>query len=655
MQVPDAHNVDSVVFGRERELETLHRSVERSCAGTGELVLVSGEAGIGKTTLVRAAGDYARSCGAGIHRSACYDLSVTPPYKPWIELFDSIGYPISPPAELTGDYPLEWASNQDQLFTDALDLLRTASSEKPRMLVLEDLHWTDAATLEFLRYAARQVHDIPATIVVTYRDTDIDRQHPFYLHLPNLVRESDATRISLRPLDQDSINAILQQRYGFAQSDLKRMVNYLIERTEGNPFFIDEILRELEDNGVIYQERDQWQVGDPGRTPVPTLVRQVIDGRLSHLSQDARSTLAVAAAIGEDVPLKIWQDAGGLDEAQLDEAIRAAMRFNLLDESNDPGSVHFTHSLIREALYHEVSVPQRRSLHRAIGEARASCMPDNPDAIAWHFQQAQDERAAEWLTRAGERAQYLYAWRTAAERFSAVYDLLAGNLQMGQVRGWVAYRTGLLLTYADSEASIHWMQDAEYLAASNGDDRLAAYARADRGLLRCLTGDVRRGLEELRSGVDAIDALEPLADDAQTAGGPVSVEAIRTGTFQLVSTTDTVNVRRGPLVLWLAWAGRLGEALETGEQFLDQAAGVSGNLHDAVGDCYAGMGHALAALGRPDDALDSFNRARETYGRIDHHFKVGNTAIYELSEAFLPYRAERIMEREWLADQAEAY
>ncbi len=644
-----------MLFGRERELQALQHCVDRCCSGTGNLVLISGEAGIGKTTLVRAAGEHAHQTGASIHRSACYDLSVTPPYRPWIDLFNSLGYRISPPAELTGDHPLEWASNQDQLFTDAMDLLRSASSEQPRVLVLEDLHWADSASLELLRYAGRQVQDIPATIVVTYRDTDIDRQHPFYLQLPNLVRESDATRISLRPLDAESIAGMLHMRYGFTGSALERLVDYLIDRTEGNPFFIDEILRELEDNDAIYHDRGAWQLGDPGSTPVPPLVRQVIDGRLAQLAQECRETLAIAAAIGEDVPLDIWQTAGDLEDGQLDEAISAAIRFSLLEESSEPGTVRFTHALIREALYHEVSIPQRRALHRAIGEARASRTPDNPDAVAWHFQQAGDDRAAAWMIRAGKRAQYLYAWRTAAERFAAVYDLLAGNREMGQVRGWLAYRTGLLLTYADSDASIEWMQDAEQLAISTGDQHLAAYARADRGLLRCLTGDVRRGLSELRSGVEAIDTLGSISADFSEDDDPVSVEAIRSGTLRLVSATDTVNVRRGPLILWLAWAGQFDEALTTGEQFVAKVDGTSGSLHDAVGDCYAGMGHALAALGRPDDALTAFSKARDTYGLIDHHFKVGNTAIYELSEAFLPYRAERIMEREWLADQAEAY
>lgn len=655
--MPDHRIQQDMLFGRERELAELDASLKNARAGNGELVLISGEAGIGKTSLVRAVCENAVDDQFLVHISSCYDLGVTPPYRPWIDVFAELGHQISPPSDVADNRPSDWATSQDALFSEALDALHDATRRQPRLMVLEDMHWADSASLEFLRYAARQVQGLAALIFVTYRDTEIDRDHPFHAHLPGLIRESDAIRISLRALDETSIDSMLQQRYRFSPPDQSRLRDYLQIRTEGNPFFIEEMLRSLEENGAIVRRDDQWTLGDLRQTPVPALVRQVIDSRLAQLDPESRQLLAIAAAIGQDVPIDIWQQVADAGDSELSTAIRTATQLSILDEFSRQSMLQFTHALVREALYFERSLPERRTLHRRIAEAYQEFATADPDAIAWHFQQAQDERAIDWLMIAGERAQQLYAWRTAAERFAAVLDLVGENASRARARGWLAYRIGLLLTYADATTGIHRLQDAEQLATETGDTRLRAYARADRGLLRCLTGDVRRGLTELRSGVEAIDGLNSPADDGDDADeddSRLSVSAIRRNTFQLFSSADDINARQGPLVFWLAWAGRYEDALAIGTPFVEQASAIAGNIHDALGDGLAGLGHALAALGQPDASLNAFSRARDTFGAIDHHFKVGNTAIYELSEALLPYRADRIMEREWLADQAEA-
>jgi predicted ATPase len=646
----------AMLFGRERDLDTLHHVIGEACRNRGGLVLISGEAGIGKTTLVRSASDFATAHGMQVHSSACYDLSVTPPYRPWIDILRSLGHQITIPASgARVDYPGDLSSNQEDLFSEALELLRSSANSRPTLLVLEDFHWADTASLEFLRFSARQISDLPLLIFVTYRDTEIDRQHSFYRHLPGLVRESDSTRLSVRPLDSSSVDELLQSRYPMPVTERRHLLDYLMQRTEGNPFFVDEMLRSLEENGVLIAQGDQWTVGELKHTPVPTLIRQVIDSRLERIEARSRETLAVAAVIGQDVPLEIWQETHQSSPDELEPAIETGIRLNILEESGSTGTLRFTHALIREALYHEISLPQRRLLHRSIAETLEQRASEQPDEIAWHFQQALDERAIKWLVDAGERAQELYAWRTAAERFASACELISGNPAARRVRAWLSYRAGMLLTYADPEASIHWMQEAERLATETEDAQLEAYARADRGLLRCLTGDVRRGLSELKSGVETIDDLDWYDPGEPEIEIPVSVDAIRQKTVRQIGTTEIINVRRGPLVLWLAWAGRYDEAIRVGEQFIEQTTDVADEIQDARGDALAGLGHAHAAMGRPDDSLRAFALARETYGAIDHHFKVGNTAIYELSEAFLPYRAERIMQRQWLADQAEAY
>jgi hypothetical protein len=641
----------SPLFGRDRDLETLQRAIEGARTGSGRLALISGEAGIGKTTLVRAACGFARALDIRVQISTCYEHAGQPPYQPWFELVDALGHAISPkPAthvsELTG--------KQDPLPGTILDSFRAASAQQPLLLVLDDLHWADAATVEVLRFVGRQLDDIPILIVATYRDTDVDRDHPLYALLPNIVRESDSIRIALRSLGSSDIEEMLEHRYQLKSSSRNRLASYLLDRTEGNPFFIEEVLRSLEEDETIIEQDDGWELGDLRITAVPALVQQVIDRRLAHIHADYRRMLAIASVIGQDVPLDLWQQIGSLSDEELSGASDAALKLNILEESALPSTVRFTHSLIREALYHDIRVPQRRHLHRSVAEISAERGQQDPDFIAWHYQQAGHERAVEWLMLAGERAQTLYAWRTAAERFSTVWNLIAHDRSRIRARAWLAYRIGRLLTYAEPEQSILWMQDAELLATDSGDDQLVAWARADRGLLRCLTGDVRRGLGELRSGVEAIDDLAVVAEPDESDDS-LAISSIRRGIFNNESTENGINERRGPLILWLAWAGLFTEAVEIGTRFIHEANAAGVDLNDALGDALAGVGHARAALGQPDDALNAFEQARQTYGAIDHHFKVGNTAIYELSEAYLPFRAERIIERQWLADQAEAY
>jgi tetratricopeptide (TPR) repeat protein len=649
------------LFGREREQAVIGNALDDLFSGHGGLLLIAGEPGIGKTSLVRLMSDEAASRGAKVLTSACYDLMVTPPYGPWIELFsrfgDSIPLPSLPGDSQHGD--AHRVPSQDALFANAFESLTVAASEGPLILVLEDMHWADAASLEFLRYVARQIGDIPILLIATYRDTDLDRRHPLNSMLPILVRESGATRINLRPLDVSAVTDLVGDHYDLSPTDESRVVQYLLERAEGNPFFIEETLRTLEEEGIFTETDRGWQVGDLSRVLIPPLVQQVIEGRLARLDPKTRNLLEIASVIGQDVPLDIWQAASGASQDDLTSAIRDAIDLHVLEETAEPIPLRFSHALVREALYFDLGLPQRRALHQAVGEALATRPSPNADAVAHHFLEAKTDQATSWLLAAGERAQQLYAWRSAAECFESVLPFLESNPDYVEVRGWLLYRIGLLLIYADPQRGIVHLREAERVAHTIDDQHLVAYASADRGLLRCLTGDARRGLDEMRAGVAALDDLPAIEVPALSSTGnapsaELSVEGIQRGAFDLIGTSNEMNIRKGALVFWLAWSGRYDDAVSIGEPYTKQAKAASAGMEDSLGDALAGLGHAYAALGRPDEAFQVFAQARDTYQKIDHHFKVGNTAIYELSEALLPYRADRIMERQWLADQAEA-
>ncbi|MFN8516753.1 MAG: hypothetical protein U0841_30105 [Chloroflexia bacterium] len=172
--------------------------------------------------------------------------------------------------------------------------------------------------------------------------------------------------------------------------------------------------------------------------------------RLARLGEEADILLAIAAVIGQVVPLALWAAVGATDEGALLPLIERAIEARVLDATTDGLAVAFAHALIREALYEGILPPRRRAWHRAIGDAMLTPQraPD-PDVVAYHFQQAGDPRAADWLTWAGERAQRAFAWGTAADRFEPRSPRSLMTTPLKNRRGWLRFRLALLRRFAD--------------------------------------------------------------------------------------------------------------------------------------------------------------------------------------------------------------
>jgi predicted ATPase len=280
------------------------------------------------------------------------------------------------------------------------------ANARPLLLMLEDLHWSDPESLYLLRYLARQLMDHRILIVATYRDVEVMREHHLFQLLPILVREADAKRIDLRPLTEADVSNLVGDRYHLSRSDLTRLGAYLQEHGEGNPLFTRELLRTLEEQGHLRQETSSWVLGDVRNVPVPRLLRQVIERRLERLNDEQRALLEVAAVIGQEVPLDLWQAVSEATDEKLIVTMEQAVAAHVVDEATHHQSVGFTHALIREALYTGIVLPRRNKLHQAIAEALLRDPAPDTDAVAYHLDQAGDERAIDWLITAGEQASY---------------------------------------------------------------------------------------------------------------------------------------------------------------------------------------------------------------------------------------------------------
>jgi DNA-binding CsgD family transcriptional regulator len=655
----------SALVGRDREQQRLDALLTAAADREGRLVLVGGEAGIGKTALVRHLERQAAEQGATVLAGHCYDLSATPPYGPWREVLTRLppcdGLPALP-AVLIGDDEPE-RGGQAAIFRQVLDVFVAVAATRPAIVVLEDLHWADPASLDLLRFLARSLAELPLLLVATYRADELTRRHPFAQLLPTLVREAPTERVELRRLDEAAMRTLIARRYPLPAAAEARLAAHLERSAEGNPFYAQELLRALEEEGVLRSGEPHWELGNLERVRVPPLLRQVVDGRLARLGETAWDRLAVAAVIGHEVPLAVWQAVGGLSEEDALETVERADEARLLEAGDDGAEVRFAHALVREALYEGIVPPRRRIWHRRVAEALLDLPATDPDAVAYHLEQAGDARAADWLVRAGERAQRAYALRTAADRFAAAVARLEGDESRAGERGWLLYRTGRMLRFADPAQGVAHLEEAERVARAVDDPILAAYAVCDRGGIHCFLGEMDRGLAAMEAGVAVLEALpaDHLRADPRIATwiaaslpapgtGPSPIG--RPGTPEL-----PVTVRRGPLAHWLAHVGRYAEARTKAAAFLAQTAEVvrpDPLVVHAVGEAEKGLALVEAAMGRPTEAQAALRRARVAYRAIDHHVMTAWSFSDELREVVIPFLTSDVAARRSLLAEAAA-
>ena len=505
------------LVGRVREQAYLRDQFAAAIAGRGGVVLIGGEAGVGKTALAEDLCRDAALRGGLVLVGRCYDRAATPPFGPWLDLFARYppGDDLPPPPAAFASGEIGGIANQAALFGAVLESLTTIARARPLALVLDDLHWADLASLNLLRFLARDIAALPLLLLVTYRADELTRAHPLYTLLPLLVREAGAGRVDVRPLDVDALWALVAARYQLSARNAARLVAYLRARTEGNAFYTMEVLRALQEEGALREvwPGQEWALDDLDAVPLPMLLRQVIDGRLLRLGPEARPLLTLAAVIGPETPIDLWLALAGVDEPTLLTLIERAMEARVLDESGDGKSVRFRHALIRDALYTGMPAARRLRLHLRVGEALLAGAEPDPDAAAYHLRQAGDARAAQWLIRAGERAQRAAAWLIASDRFETAIDLLAARGNEARLRGWLMYHVARLRQYAGGGADyarlIVRLDEAEGLAREADDAPLRAFIALLRGVIRCTRGEVRHGMAEMVAGMAALETLPP--------------------------------------------------------------------------------------------------------------------------------------------------
>ncbi len=663
--------VSAAFVGRGPEREALDWSLKAVATGARRTVLISGEPGIGKTALSSGFAQDAFEDGAVVLYGRCdEDLGI--PYQPWAEAIahlvahvpddlltahvDARGgelarlvpelasrVPVSPSSASDGE------SERYLLFGAVVDLLARVSAIAPVVLLLDDVHWSDRQTVQLLRYVVST--DLPLRVLVigTFRESDIGTDHPLAETLAALHRESGVERLSLRGLGDDELLALLETTAGHEMTeDGVALRDALMAETEGNPFFVGEMLRHLAETQAIYQDNQgRWVASPDLRTSgLPVSIKEVVGRRVARLGEDTQRVLSLAAVIGRDFDVDVLARAADLDEDVVIDLCDRAATAAVLTEALRVGRYSFAHALIEHTLYDMLSTTRRARAHRRVADALEELCGDDPGervgelAYHWaHAVQPQDTgKAMAYAQRAGDRALAQLAPDEALRWYGDALDLLDRDLADDPCR-----RAALLLGLGDAQRQIGDPAHRETLLS-------AGHLADDVDAIDLLVQAALRNSRGTTSTVGALDhervevvgrALERLGD----ADSPdrarllallcleLTYDADPDGRLALATQAIDMARRTGDRAalvdaMWMCHESiTLPRNLELRRRWNSEACEIADDLGDPTARLFANDYRALTALEAGEietmrDALSIFTSEAERIGQPFNHWQV---------------------------------
>ncbi len=447
-KVPSDEPETVALVGRDDELEALAWAWAAACDGTSHTALVSGEAGIGKSRLLREAAHRARQEGAIVLWGSC-DEELAVPYQPFVDcmsyasgLVDVDPRQLAELARMTpaladgGADPAPLAGSPEverhRLFTAVGAVLTALADRAPVLLILDDLHWADQATLQLLRHLAG-LRLGRVLIVGAHRESQ-QLEGPLVELLGALRRDVGVIRIPMSGVAQQHAVAIMEATAGQEPDEAGAELASLLHReTGGNPFYLTEMLRHLLETGVITEAPDgRCTAGDITAAGLPDSIREVVRARLSRLGIDAIRSLSTAAVIGQEFDLDLLASTTGLEDDDLLDVLESAVRAALISQlPNQAGRFRFAHSLVQHTLYEDVGLTRRARVHARVAAAMDSLGGREPGELAYHYlaglTPANAERALHHARAAAERALAMSAPEEAVRWYGAVLDALPAH------------------------------------------------------------------------------------------------------------------------------------------------------------------------------------------------------------------------------------
>jgi predicted ATPase/class 3 adenylate cyclase len=438
--------------GREPELAQLRKGIDAAFSGQGRVLLLVGEPGIGKTRTAEEVSTYAALRGAQVLWGRCHEGEGAPSYWPWVQLIRSyvhdsepstllaeMGAGASAIAEVVSDVrerlpglqpvsPLEPEQARFRLFDSVTRFLANASQRRPLAIVLDDLHWADKPSLLLLQFLARELAGSRILVLGSYRDVELRRTHPLSETLAELARLEGTERVLLRGIANEDVARLIELTTGKAPP--AALVAAVHRETEGNPFFVHEIVRLLAAEGRLDQPEEvrSWSLS------IPQGIREVIGRRMNGLSEACNRLLTIASVIGREFDLPVLgrvADTSAEETAELLEEATAARAVEALAASMD--RYRFSHALVRETLREELGTTRRVRLHRRTVGVLEGHYRDTLERhlaeLAYHAVEGAHgggdiEKAIDYASRAARRASAILAYEDAIPHFERALQVL---------------------------------------------------------------------------------------------------------------------------------------------------------------------------------------------------------------------------------------
>jgi ABC-type oligopeptide transport system substrate-binding subunit/DNA-binding SARP family transcriptional activator len=456
--------VPTRLIGRDRELGLLHDCWRQAEGGQAALLLIRGEAGVGKTRLAEEFAARLRWQGARLLWGRCYEFERLLPYQPVSEALRTVLPSLTPAAladaapwtlaevarlvpEVAERYPdleapasTDATQDQARLLDGVASFLGHLSTHQALLMVVEDLHWASESTLQMLHYLVRHLAGHPILLLGTLRPEAVARQHPLRSLQRRLSREGPARVLHLPRLTSEAVEAMVVEMSGAGNAALP-LAGRLYRETEGNPFFLMEIVKALFEAGMVHLEEGAWRGDFPrisqGDLPLPAGLSEAIQGRVDTLDDATAEVLRLAAVLGREFDFDLLHAVSGRGEEATLEALDLLLRRRLLVEGS--GAVErdyaFSHHKIQEVAYAATPLRRRQHAHARAGAAlEILCGTAELEALAgelaYHFEQGREldraltEKAIGYLLQAGDRARGLYAHREAIDYYQRALTLL---------------------------------------------------------------------------------------------------------------------------------------------------------------------------------------------------------------------------------------
>ena len=617
--VPSARPVaakEIPLVDRTEEMNVLKEAVYRAVHGEGGLVFVHGEAGIGKTRLVRELGAYAQSRGVQVLHGRCpalFRMDGVPPYILWKEvikdyletctpeqLYRVIGFYPAEVAKLVPEisqklrtipqsFPISPEQEQNRLFEAVSQFTTNISQETPLLVILDDLQWTDPSSLLLLHYLARGVQKTPLLLLGAYRSTDIDSKHPLTPVLAELKRERLPQSVSLKRMSLDDISEMIRQI--LEQDDVPpEFCKMVYEKTKGNPFFAEEVIESLKEEEVIYREEGRWKFKEISKIEFPESVKNVLKGRFSRMDDECRNVLTLASFVGNDFTLEAMCALTGIEENKLLELMDRILKTGLIKEREvrGEGVCSFADILVRDVVYEEVSLLKRKKLHGVVGCALervyAKTIDEHLGELASHFLESGDkDKALGYFLKAGEKAAKIFASAEAASYFQSALRLLEEKEGGLPERGRVLEELGdIKRLVGEYDASIRYWNDVLLWKQLDEKETMARLHRKMASVSWLSMGETKKAKEHHEAAFKILET-EPesveLASLYEDMAGMVAMGA----------------------------SGDMADALSWGEKAVELAKKL--NAYEIMARSYMWLGEIFSWLGEREKAHECFERA----------------------------------------------